>query len=345
MTIMLIGDFYEDEDLQTGEPFSGSLGYILKSMLRQIGIEFRDCYRTCVIREVPKGRQDITSFCGPRTEGIPGLPGIIRGKYIRAEYANHLRRLYYEINTINPTIIVPLGGPATWTVLGVSGIKAVRGSTAASVDTIAKGVGSSLVRDYKVLPTYDPAAIRRDWSLRAVGLSDFNKVRHESTFPEVVRPAREIWLEPTLDDLERFEQEYFRDAPYLSTDIETKGGQMTCIGFAPSPDRAIVIPFWSARQADGNYWRSHEQEMAALRIVRRWCETYPTVFQNGMYDMHYLWKVYGIRTMNFHGDTMLLHHALQPEMPKALGFLATLYTNEASWKFMRTANETLKKED
>jgi len=42
---------------------------------------------------------------------------------------------------------------------------------------------------------------------------------------------------------------------------------------------------------------------------------------------------------------MLLHHAMQPEMEKGLGFLGSLYTNEPSWKFMRTDHDNLKKGD
>jgi hypothetical protein len=36
---------------------------------------------------------------------------------------------------------------------------------------------------------------------------------------------------------------------------------------------------------------------------------------------------------------------LQPEMEKSLGFLASIYTQEAPWKFMRSKHETIKKED
>ena len=43
-------------------------------------------------------------------------------------------------------------------------------------------------------------------------------------------------------------------------------------------------------------------------------------------------------------DTMLLHHALQPEMEKGLAFLGSVYTDEATWKFMSKV-DTLKKED
>jgi hypothetical protein len=51
--------------------------------------------------------------------------------------------------------------------------------------------------------------------------------------------------------------------------------------------------------------------------------------------MTFCWKNYGIPTPAPAEDTMLLHHAMQPEMEKGLGFLASVYTDEASWKFMR----------
>jgi hypothetical protein len=50
--------------------------------------------------------------------------------------------------------------------------------------------------------------------------------------------------------------------------------------------------------------------------------------------MTFLWKVYGIPAPKACDDTMLAHHAMQPEMEKGLGFLASLYTDEASWKSM-----------
>ena len=68
------------------------------------------------------------------------------------------------------------------------------------------------------------------------------------------------------------------------------------------------------------------------------------VGQNFLYDINHLWANYGITVPHATNDTMLLHHALQPEMQKGLGFLGSLYTNEASWKFMRHS-ETIKRED
>lgn len=137
-----------------------------------------------------------------------------------------------------------------------------------------------------------------------------------------------------------------RSPSLVSIDIETAFGQLTCIGFAPTRGDAIVIPFCaraeSGRYLDGNYWPTLAAELEAWSWVRRWCQ-YPGVYQNGMYDMHYLWRTYGI-VCNPADDTMLMHHAMQPEMEKGLGFLGSIYTDEPSWKFMRKS-DTLKKED
>lgn len=43
-------------------------------------------------------------------------------------------------------------------------------------------------------------------------------------------------------------------------------------------------------------------------------------------------------------DTMLLHHALQPELPKKLGYLGSIYTNEIAWKNLANFKEGNKKD-
>ena len=52
----------------------------------------------------------------------------------------------------------------------------------------------------------------------------------------------------------------------------------------------------------------------------------------------------GLRTYGASEDTMLLHHALQPESLKSLGFLGSVYTDEGSWKGMRKT-ETIKADE
>lgn len=341
MSIMIIGDTLTDADSEKGQPFSGPSGRLLKGLLSQSGIEFRDCIATNVFNIVTN---DVKNLCGPKAEGIFGYPSLILGKYVKAEYEVELTRLYSEIKNARPNLILALGGTAIWALTLQSGIKKVRGTTTSTHSFIRRHVGG----DIKILPTYHPSAVNRDWSLRPIVLSDLGKARREQTFAEVIRPQRHIWIEPTIEDLFAFEKEFITPDCVLSIDIETKGDQINCFGVAPSKDIAIVVPLFS-KEKDGpvkNYWATPELEAQALRWIRKIC-LLPNkkLGQNFLYDVRFLWEKYGIPVFNIEEDTMLCHHALQPEMQKGLGFLGSIYTNEASWKFMRQKNETIKKED
>jgi DNA polymerase I-like protein with 3'-5' exonuclease and polymerase domains len=173
------------------------------------------------------------------------------------------------------------------------------------------------------------------------------KARREAEFPDVRRPYREIWIEPSLDDIDRFFREYVRECDLLSVDIETAGTRITCIGFAPSSSMGIVIPFDDSRTKSGSYWPTIADERKCWRLVRSILEdpSIPKLFQNGAYDISFLLRAYGIRTFGATHDTMLLSHSLQPEALKGLGYLGSIHTDEGAWKFMREKYETIKRED
>lgn len=59
------------------------------------------------------------------------------------------------------------------------------------------------------------------------------------------------------------------------------------------------------------------------------------IFHNGSYDLQYTWRCWGIAPHNVTDDTMIIHHALMAEMQKALGFLASIYTDNMAWKQYR----------
>ena len=196
-------------------------------------------------------------------------------------------------------------------------------------------IESTLIPGLKVLPTWHPAAIMRAWHNRPILITDLMKAAREANFYEIRRPDRELWLEPTIADLLEFERQFLPPATYLAADVETWKGQITCIGFAPSPRVAICIPFRDLRKEDGHYY-SADDEVAAWKIARRWLEepAWHKIFQNGLYDIQYLAR-YGIRVRGFRADSMLAHYSLYPELEKSLGFLGSVYTDEAPWKLMR----------
>jgi uracil-DNA glycosylase len=331
-SIVFVGEAFGEHEERKGEPFVGPSGSVLRGLLAQAGIPRESVAFTNVFNFRPQGNQ-IDSLCtSDRKKGVPNYSYLSRGKYIRAEYAKHIAYLYAFLEKEKPNVVVALGNTPLWALTKKTGI--------------AKWRGSPLLdhtEEWKILPTWHPAAILRQWELRPIAFMDLLKAKRESATPLLSRPKRFIHLEPTLADLDTFYTQYIEPAPFVVSDIETKGDSITEVGFAPSASRAIVVPFW--HRVRHNYWQTQEEERAAWEWVRKVFANKRTVGQNFSYDMQYLYRKMGITTPRFFGDTMLLHHSLQPEMKKSLAFLGSIYTDEPSWKFMRTDHSTMKRED
>lgn len=337
--IVIVGEAWGAQEELERVPFVGYTGTFLYKMLRIAGIDKRECFITNVFNLRPQGggyaANDIKNLTGPKEDALPGWPQYERGKYIRAEFKPELDRLLEEIRRESPTLIIALGNTATWALLHQTKITQIRGAAAWS-DVV----------DCKVLPTLHPSAILRNYKDYPVFVKDLAKARRESEFPELHRPRRFIHTEPTYEEILAFDAEHIAPSSALSIDIETAGRDITCIGFAPSIEHALVIPFHDPTKADGNYWPDLATEVAVWEWVRAKCaEPKATVVgQNYNYDMGFMYRSYGIPSPTATDDTMLMHHAMQPELQKSLGFMGSIYTDELSWKFMRPKH-TVKKED
>jgi uracil-DNA glycosylase len=362
--IVLLGEARGANEERIGSSFVGSSGIELLKMLDESGVitmsaedyafikKFYDTsdplcidmiwqmhpevHRTNVFNFHPPGN-DLASLCGPKAEAIVGYPAITKSKYLRRDFIPELERLGDELTEIDPNLILALGNTALWALCGTTGIKNLRGTTRLSTHT---AIG------FKVLPTYHPAAVLRQWELRPTTITDLMKANRERGFPEIRRPKREIWIEPTLEDIHEFIERYIRSSPLVSVDIETSGNQVTIIGFAPTPTRSIVIPFFDERARGKSYWPDARSESAAWKLVTGVLEdrSIPKLFQNGLYDIAFLWRANGIKVYGAVEDTMLLHHALQPESLKGLGFLGSIYCDEGAWKQERGKTETIKRD-
>ena len=296
-----------------------------------------EVHRTNVFQIHPPGN-DLLYFCGGKAVALPGYPALMKSKFVRAEFEHELDRLANEIMAHNPNLIICLGNTSLWALAGRTGITKLRGTTLLSTHTAV---------DFKLLPTYHPSAILRQWDNRPTVIADLMKARRESAYPEIRRPPREIWIEPSVDDIRTFIRDHIRPGDLLSVDIETAGQRITCIGFGPSASLAIVIPFDDDRRTSGCYWPTRQDERACWNLVREVLEDgrIRKLFQNGQFDCSFLLRAYGIKVMGFEEDTMLLSHALQPESLKGLGYLGSIYSDEGSWKGMRKKTETIKKDN
>jgi uracil-DNA glycosylase len=341
--IAIVGEAWGEHEERQQQAFVGPSGWELMKMLGEAGIRRSECYLTNVFNLRPRPTNDIINLCADaRPADTGGLPSLQRGKYLRPEYLPQVNRLYAELSRVRPNLTIAVGNTATWALLLNTGIAKLRG--------VVQAATASKVAGLKVLPTYHPAVLFKgpdSWGIRPIIVMDLRKARRESEFPDVRRPERTIYTEPSLRDLEWFYETHLRNANEITFDIETSGDIITCIGFAPSPSIAIVIPFSDPRNPSGCYWPTAEDDVAAWHFVQR-VLALPCgkSAQNGLYDITFLWKQYGITVNNFDEDTMLLHHALQPESEKGLGFLGSIYTNEAAWKTMRkrAKDDTIKRE-
>lgn len=362
--IIFVGEAFGEWELALKSPFVGPAGFELLTLLEDSGIiDLTPFDKECVknrwnatgvlaahymrsiweahpeihltnVFNLRPENNEIERLCVSKAENHANLPPLRAGKYLRHEYLSEITRLYAELKTLRPNLIVALGNTATWALLATGAISKIRGVVA-----LSPTVG------IKVLPTFHPAAILRQYDNRAVTVLDLEKAKYETTFPEIRRPERKVYIEPSLADMDWFFDYHIRKSRYIAPDIETVGKQISCIGFATDKATSIVVPFIDNRKDSGSYWSTPEEEVLAWNWVRKVLATpQPKILQNGVFDTNFLWRGYGIPVVNFVEDTMLLHHSLQPESQKGLGFLGSLYTSEASWKLMARGNKTIKRE-
>jgi len=327
--IAFVGEAPSDDEILKRRPLVGPSGRVFNQLLATANLRREECFVGNVFDfQLPDN--EVKNICGSTAERQEwphyDLPPIAKGAYLRPEYIPQLQRLADELHRAAPTVVVPLGGTALWALTGAGNITASRGSVL---------VASALRPGVKVVPTLHPAHVIREWKYFHVVVADILKAIAESAFPEVRPPYRELWLSPTLSDLREFKRKYIDHADLLTVDIETGWKQITCVGFAPSAERAICVPFWDLRQPSHSFWDSTETEIAAWYLVQGILESpVPKLLQNGPYDIYWLWHKYGIRVRNYRHDTRLIHHALYPELPKSLEFMGATYGRQGPWKEM-----------
>lgn len=334
--IALVAEAWGQQEELTKQPLIGTSGQELNRMLSEARLSRAHCFATNVFALRPT-ENNLDLLCAPKKEvggKLYTLPAIKQGKYVEPRFFPEVNRLKEELESVGPNLCIALGAVASWALLQNPRIGTIRGTTAESV----------LVPGLKVLPTYHPSAVLRNWPLRTIVIADLLKAAREAEFAEVRRPQRFILVRPTLAEMWEWWEDHGRYAPFISADIETAKGQITSIGFATHRSHAINIPFIVRKRS--SYWPTLEEEHWAWSFVKMVLETdIPKLGQNFLYDLQYIFKM-GIKVKNFREDTMLLHHSLYPELQKGLGFLGSIYTNEPAWKLMRGKDdEELKRDD
>lgn len=286
---------------------------------------------------------DLGFFFGTEKETeMPGWAQPKFGSHIKHIHFHHVKRLWRELETLKPNLVVAMGNAACWALLEKTKITELRGT-----------INWSDRLGMKVLPTFHPANVGRNIAVRPTVLADFTKAAREVEFPEVRRPERYLTIpSPDESGIDEIKEWLSRPATSYANDIETIRGQISIVGLARSRSDALVIPFRDCHTKAGkiidlgkiarsinrvggiNYWPTAELErLAWLQVIKAETSSIPKTFQNGLYDISYFTSM-GIHVKNAHNDTMLWHHSEFPELRKSLGHLGSLYCNEIAWKQM-----------
>ena len=337
--IAIVGESLGEEEMRLGAPFVGASGQELTRMLEAVGIDREQCYITNVFWQQPPnnniqswtvGARDIDASYTAKPIKVGANKRYfhsqfltpnerVRGLYDLAPTATVIDRLTAELAEVNPNIVIALGAIASWALINRSGIGSARGYIFPSEVTTAK-----------VLPTYHPAGVLRNWSWRVLCLADFSKALKHSKDKALGYTARKIYINPTLEDLEWFWREHISKTTKLALDIEGYTAP-TSISFATSKDHCLVVPLIQDNEL---YWSPKELPEALKFIQKVLASDITKITHNGLYDLPHLIKDFGFKIKNATEDTLLIHHALQPELLKGLGFLASIYLNERAWKEM-----------
>jgi len=350
-SIVFIGEAWGEAEARFQTPFVGPTGQELARMMAQAGFgnehlpynyvssvrmisywERTEFVFLNVFNERPE-KNNVERFYAKPSDQVPldkKLPPRKFGTsnhYVRQEHAYHVYDLHKELEDLQPNAIVALGNTALWALRLNPAISKLRGNIIES-------------KWGKVIPTYHPAAVLRNWSNRTISVLDLNKARREAKFPGTKLLDRFIWTEPTIEDLYQWWDEHGSKAKELAVDIETvRRTQVAEMGFASSPTMALHIPFVYKDSGQYiSYWKTAEEETKAWDFVDMvFRSSVPKIGQNVcQYDAYFMGKALGIPLLNIANDTMTLAHCWQPELEKSLGFLGSIFLTEREWKSIRT---------
>lgn len=321
--IMVVGEAPGDEELRKGVPFVGGSGLELTKMLREAGIDRNQCFLTNVVRIKPPGGR-VEAFVALKKNEITPQHGLIRDLPCLPPVWEGLALLKREIELVRPNIIIALGNLPLWALTGEWGVMKWRGS-----QLQCKNLGLTLDYEPKVIPTYHPVTIMRQWSWRPILVNDLRRCERESKSRELIRPDYKFIIRPDFNTaagylaglMKRADEGKFR----VTNDIETRNGHIACIGIGWSKTEAICIPLMDSTKENNSYWTADEE--AALMFVMHKFLTHPNVEvvgQNFIYDAQYFYRHLHY-VPRFGGDTMLQQHSCFSNMRKGLDFLSSMY--------------------
>lgn len=361
--IVIVGESWGAEEAASGKPFVGSSGNEYRRIVAEAGLDWERCLVTNVVAERPYANET-WRFFHPKVapSGKPKIGGCDPGQNVR----DGIARLYRQIAAHPRRVIIATGNYSFWALTHQTGTQILRESNHRQIPKDLQPVVPTGIMNWRgsmwyvephpeipspsiprtfLLPLIHPAAIQRQWSLRAVTVHDL-----KARVPMALRgdwrrnPAPLFWAPPTFEQVIGRLSHWLQLADsgtevWLAEDIETARGFITCLGLADSPNFAMAIPFVRKTAEGFGSWWTVEQEAQILFLLRR-INSHPKiriVGQYFIYDTQYIDHWMAV-TPRLEWGTDNAQNVMFPGTPKDLGYLSSLYC-QYHWYWKDDAKE------
>lgn len=313
--ILIVLDNASYADIYANEYLSGAAGAGFDKLISRAGLSRANIQITSVINSsLPSGS---VSWLYDKKKGT------LKPEFA-ALYMSNMFRLRKEIADCDPNVIVAMGsyalnfltGKGSWNgrsdnnnpsgVVGWTGISDWRGSIIEATELFGKR---------KVVAMQPIYTIMDQWRLHPFWVSDMVRVVEQSHFPEIRRHPRKLIIDPPRDEQEYLIEQLLASPDPISFDIEHYNGKLLCTGFCAYSNWSLTIRNKGPETVD---------------VYRRVLESgHALCAQNAMFDCSLLEWHEGIVTFpHLTYDTILAAHAAHIELPKDLGTLCSIYTEE-----------------
>ena len=328
-SIMIVGDAPGETEVAKSMPFVGYSGQELSKMLQEAGIIRSGCFLTTVVRIAAPGN-DVEAFLAKKKSDITPAHRPLRDKHALPAVHDGLDLLKREIELCRPTVIIALGNLAMWALTGQWGVTSWRGSI------LRCDLSLSLDYEVKVIPTYTPSSIFRQWSWRQICIQDLRRAKKEAASRGIIRPDYNFVIRPdyttAVSVLSQLISQVRSRPGKIAVDIETRAGHTACVGLAWSRLDAICIPLMCTERAEGYWSREEETQLITALYELLTHENCHVIGQNFSYDAQYFWREFHFLP-NLKRDTMLAQHVMFSNLPKGLDFLSSMYCeHHVYWK-------------
>lgn len=314
--LALIGASPSETDEQSNIPFSGTGGNLLNAVLSKVGCLRSACFvghisqeRLPWVKEAPEKNKRAAKF-------NLHTPAIAAG----------LEQLKKDLETFNPNCIALLGALPLY----------AAGETRLSL-TEARGYFFESRDNFspffrrKCIPTFAPESIFKSYHNLPVFRRDLKKALQDATTPELIfTPERSVLINESPSFICNYLDEILRNRTPICFDIEGYPDTgISCCSVAISPTYTVSIHFPFYEEPDRfRIFRSLRAVLSSPDV--------PKIMQGGLYDQFaVMWK-WKTPIRGYCHDTMFSAWELAAELPKGLGFLASMRCRVPSFKWMRS---------